>query len=308
MSLNLSNEVDYKNWNTFFIETFEDFFIERKLKNKYEVKSYLYNLKDSAKTLWRSYRSKIVEVNYDDPLIQEAYFFRYCVLYHSTVFKVLNFVKDFYEPQTDSQYLEYSFISAGPGSEVLGFFNWIHKNFPQELETYNEITLYDKSTWGIPRRVITRALEKKLSIFEGYRINSIHKDIFEFSYDLDDTNQKIVLFQNCLNEILVSEESKEKIFFILQKISNSLVSGGMLIFIDRANYSHTFEFLNEVETRLGKKSFTQIFNQDFLSQVNESRLDRIEIPELIRNNLFTGESGLKLSLRNEIICKIFQKK
>ena len=107
---------------------------------------------------------------------------------------------------------------------------------------------------------------------------------------------------------MVSEDSKEKIFLILQKISNHLVSGGMLIFIDRANYSHTFEFLNEVETRLKKKSFTQIFNQDYLSQINESRLDRIEIPELIKNNLFTGESGLKLSLRNEIICKIFQKK
>ena len=74
MSLNLSNEVYNKNWKTIFSETFEDFFIERKLKNKYEVKSYLYNLKDSAKTLWRSYRSKIVEVNYDDPLIQKPIF------------------------------------------------------------------------------------------------------------------------------------------------------------------------------------------------------------------------------------------
>ena len=54
------------------------------------------------------------------PLFKPAIFLG-IVLYYSSIFAVLDAIKDGYEPSESSDYLEYSFMCAGPGSEALGF-------------------------------------------------------------------------------------------------------------------------------------------------------------------------------------------
>ena len=308
MSVNFAKEKDYDEWNFFYQDTLQSFFNLKGYENINDVKTYLNKLRNPTKSLWGAYQNQTVEVDYGNLYIQESYFFRYCPIYSSIIFEVLDKIKNNYRLENNSEYLEYSFISAGPGSEALGFFNWICKNFPSELETYTEITLYDKYNWGIPREAIIKALSKKLNNFEGNRINSIYKDVFSFSNDLEGTNQKIILFQNCLNEILVEKDSESKFLNILLKISKSLIPGGMMIFIDRAKYKRTHSFLDATEEKFKEKSLIQIFNQDELKYINRWKLNKTEIPEILKNNVFTGESGLIASQGYDVICKVFQKK
>ena len=56
-------------------------------------------------------------------------------------------------------------------------FEWLKENFPSELETYNEISLYDASKWGLPRKVIKQALQKTLDENGGYSINEKTADV-----------------------------------------------------------------------------------------------------------------------------------
>ena len=121
-------------------------------------------------------------------------------------------------------------------------------------------------------------------------------------------NQKIILFQNCLNEILVEKDSESEFFNILLNISKSLIPGGMMIFIDRAKYKRTLSFLNATEEKFREKSLVQIFKQNELKYINQWKLNKAEIPEILKNNIFTGESGLIASQGYDVICKVFQKK
>ena len=288
----------------FYQKVLNNFFSINGIENLEEVESYLLSLKEPSRRLWSSYRTEHVKVNYDDPLIQASYFLRYCPLYYSSIFRVLDAIKNDYMPSVGSDYLEYSFMCAGPGSEALGFFDWLKENHPSELETYNEISLYDSSKWGLPRKVIKKALQESLDENDGFSINENTADV-NFTKDLFfNTNQKIILFQNCLNEILSTNIHINSLLKNILKMTRDLVSGGLLIFIDREGYKNTVDFYIQLEEIL-PKNCRQIFTEEMQQQVNS--YPPISIPDVLINNLFDWTNGLKPSKNNRIVCRVFQK-
>ena len=300
----LINQEALSNSHPFYQKLLNNFFSINEKENLDAVNSYLLSLKEPTRRLWSSYRTEQVKVNYDDPLIQASYFLRYCPLYYSSIFAVLDAIKDGYEPSESSDYLEYSFMCAGPGSEALGLFEWLKENFPSELETYNEISLYDASKWGLPRKVIKQALQKTLDENGGYSINEKTADV-NFTKDLFfNTNQKIILFQNCLNEILSTNIHRSSLLNNILKMIRDLVRGGLLIFIDREGYKNTIDFFTELEEIL-PKNCRQIFTKEMQDQVNSS--PPILIPDILNKNLFDWTNGLKPSRKNKIVCRVFQK-
>ena len=88
------------------------------------------------------------------------------------------------------------------------------------------------------------------------------------------------------------------------KMIRDLVSGGLLIFIDREGYKNTIDFFIQLEEIL-PKNCRQIFTEEMQQQANSS--PPISIPDILINNLFDWTNGLKPSKNNRIVCRVFQK-
>ncbi len=296
-------------WDRFHNLTLEDFFnsLSPKIISEEDKSKYLISLKEPTINLWNSYQQQSVLVDYYDSKVQEAYFLRYCHLYYSTIFNLMDEIKENFVADSHNEMLQYTFVCSGPGSEAIGLVDWIHSNYPLFFERYNEINFVDKFSWGTPRKVSHQAIEKILSkgSFEGrVRLNDIECNVLDINWvnEIDDQNQKIIVMQNAMNEILSQDPSGTTLDSLIEELLKTLKETGLLIITDRKGYRITENYLSNLERRLEQKGYRQLIKTENIHKINQIRSSNC--PQALEL-LFDGQNGLKFSKTNKIVAKIF---
>lgn len=289
--------------------TLDDFFASLKLSSEEDQKNYLISLKEITADLWKSYRQKNISVDYSDPKIQEAYFLRYCHMYYSTIYDLLDEIREDFVADTHNEMLQFTFVCSGPGSEAIGLVDWIESNFPLFFDRYNEINLVDDYLWGVPRKITHQTIEKILfeRNFQGrVEFNDINCNVLNTQWieKIDDSNQKIIVIQNAVNEILSQDSSGESLDWLIEKLLKTLKETGLLIITDRAGYGRTNDYLSRLEEKLSVKGFNQLIAMENIENVNQRKSKNC--PRILKY-LFDGQAGRIFSKNNEVVAKIFAK-
>lgn len=244
--------------------------------------SYLTSLKESAKYLWRAYRSSTVKVDYSDLKVQAAYLIRYYPHYVQMTLEILRLSSEFF---TFGRQVNVCFFGAGPCPEVAGLGQFLTEH-GQNTESIN-IHIYDIATdqWKPSREVTKNFVVSRLwqGQISGIVQNLDLCDINSFESILEDiSNCNLFIFQNCLNEIWNTSATQGNIKFLLDRAPlNSFIIIGDLL------YDQNRKILEDIARIADKRDDYKIIERGGLEIASSLR-----VPAIVRQNLLTGDDGL----------------
>ncbi|MBD2520622.1 hypothetical protein H6G93_37930 [Nostoc sp. FACHB-973] len=243
---------------------------------------YLASLQESAKYLWRSYRSNTVKVNYSDPQVQAAYLIRYYPHYVQMTLEILRLSPEAF---TFGQEINACFFGAGPCPEVAGLAQFLTEHRQESESIIANIYDIAADTWTPSRAVTKDFVVPKL--WKGKISGAVHHldlcsaNAFESIAEVI-SNSHLFIFQNCLNEIWNTSATKDNIRFLLERAPlNSFIIIGDLLY----NQSRTI--LEDIVIICSQRSDYKIIERGELKIASS-----LKIPTIVTENLLTDEDGL----------------
>lgn len=314
MYFEAKNNNDYDNWSSFYDYLFEEFLASYHFSDEVSCRKHLSSLKPYGTMLWDSYRKKEVLVDYDHKLTQDAYILRYGPLYIDGIYKILQSIDSIERINFEGK-PELSFFSAGPAIEVIGFFKWyVKEKIPLRRGKWDftklpkpesfSLNLFDKQKWEHSRKIVKKSLNTYLIHQElsSPKIIDNRINIFNYQRIKVGVSSKIILFQNCLNELLSQEKEEVLLDCLGNIIKQSLSKEGLLIFSERRGYGANI-FLEEFE-----KKNSSWLNKILENQLDQRSLELVDIPQIIKQEFLTGEGKLIPSQTNRIEYQAYKRK
>jgi uncharacterized coiled-coil DUF342 family protein len=266
------------------------YFYNQDIHRSKPFSEYLESLKEAAIELWQSYKSDQVLVKYsDNDSTQAAYMIRYYPNYAGMTFKALETLHNHNQNilgEKVNNKVKVCFFGAGPCPEIVGLSNFLYNNY-QSIDTL-AVNVFDIDSDGwTPSRNLTRdfiipyywkgKLQLKSHQLDLSQTNSL-QSISEII-----RNSNLFIFQNCLNEIYHINGVKYNLDFLLKEISPN----GLIIIIDLSGYTHNISMIDQLEYQANQQNFEVSRHQETWVFDNA-----IPVPQDIKTNLLTGQSGL----------------
>lgn len=274
---------DFNNWHPVYEIILKEFIRQNNVENLEELKELLREMAVHDKNLHGSYQNNAINISYDEIEIQLAYLFRYSSIYINDLVKILNEL-EIKEIIADKNKLKLTFIGAGPGFESLSFIDWMVNEKILSYKKTLELDLIDKDLWCIGRRIIKGEIQKILSsedLNQTTKFNEIQSDFMHMHEE--ELCSDLLIFQNCLNEILTvhqADEVKKKVLDILSLMSK----GSYLLFIDRDKYDSINTFLKDLSLSISSMSQFIKIKEESTGRLQQVSID--QIPKILEETIY----------------------
>lgn len=257
---------------------------------------YLQGLQQPAIQLRNGFFTFPVSIDYSRRDYQSVYMLRYFPGHSQIIKSTLHSLHS--NPghlPFSNETFDVSFIGCGPGPEIYGFFEFLNGTVfrPRVVNVHTFDIISDH--WTFSRNITFQRLLPL--IWRNRTITAINHNFNLASHNSIDPhlqairNSKIVVFQNCLNEI--PDRLYPVVIQNIESIIRSLQTNSILLIIDLLNYAPVLDLLAHLATR---QFITD--NTDIIRSVNdgENRFDAAQIinatPQIVSQNLLTDASGL----------------
>lgn len=226
--------------------------------------SYLKQLIPAAEQLWQSFQDPSKFTDYGDPKVQDAYLLRYFLPYAYLTWYVIDRLKVAAETDVvgrDDSVFEACLFGCGPAPEILGLVGT--SDHPGVAGDLILVSLFDIhiEEWRHSHGLVLPAL-----LPDGWDTNSYEIFTERVVLDSPDISESVinrlaaadlVLFQNCMNELIRSSSKEVTVQSNVEKIFESMTTGSWLIFIDFGGYvgASTTRFLESFVPDLNRAHY-----------------------------------------------------
>ncbi len=267
-------------------EILDGLYANRDIRTEIQKQTFLEGLQQTVRDLRREFKNYPVNVDYTNENNQAAYLLCYIPHYTDLLFKVLN--------ETDQTFFdddinELMLFGSGPCPEIIGYLRYLNQFDEDEERTIN-LTVYDISVdeWLTSRNII---FDNAVPLFVNNRVINRKRHELDITEELDfepTTEKRLIVFQNCLNE--VTEESFTRIIENIKEIFEESESGSYLAIID-LDFDEVKEFIVQIEDEIISE-----FDCEVIRSGNdgtfEHRTTQTHEPRIILNHLLTDTPGV----------------
>ncbi|WP_264321505.1 hypothetical protein [Zarconia navalis] len=239
-------------------------------------------MQTSVRELRKSYWSNFVVVDYARPSIQASYLITYYPHYAQMTLEILRLLWS--EFSCDRE-VKACFFGAGPCPELVGLTQFLGDRSPKTRTLIANIYDIAAQRWT-PSRLITqnyiipKSWRGKLFL-NSEKLDFGQKSAFENIQSIVQS-QKLFVFQNCFNEIIDRSILLENINFLFDNASTD-----SFIIIADLLYPHNLIIFEEIDEMVDVREEIEVLQAGTL-RVTSS----LPIPQILKNNLLTGEDGL----------------
>ena len=222
-----------------FEQLLEGIFAQRELTTEQDQAAYLGDLRPVEKSLWNSYRTQNVNVDYTAVDLQNVYLLRYFPFYTKLVPYVLS-KSGVQLPKVEL--LQPIFFGCGPAPEFVGLLEHLKENCPNTemvSVTFADIAI---DTWQHSinisiERVVPRIWDAELCDYQSKQVDITDANLLQ---KIKVETCHLAVFQNCFNEV---SDKLENVIVNIQEICQKMPAGAVILLIDRAYYSATNSML-----------------------------------------------------------------
>ncbi|WP_204102866.1 MULTISPECIES: hypothetical protein [Spirulina sp. CCY15215] len=249
---------------------------------------YLISLQESARNLWSSYRSIMVNVDYSDPKIQAVYLVRYYPHYVQMTLEVLRLSPEIF---TFGQEINACFFGAGPCPEVAGLAQFLIEHSQKTQSIIAHVYDVDYELWK-PGRKITQnfvlpGLWNNNIDWDGKKLDLESANSFESIKDII-SNSNLFVFQNCLNEIWNRSIVKNNIEILLEYAPiNSFI-----IIVDLSGYYVNQKMMEDIVEIIEERNKTRNDYKIVGKSKELNVISSLQSPDIVKKYLLTGEDKL----------------
>ena len=262
-----------------------------RLQSAAEKAQYLQSLQPVVHFLRDSYRRPFVNVDYRAKKTQAAYMLTYVPQYSQIICIILNELKHALASPFNQEDLTASFFGSGPLPELYGLLQFLRANFSviRKVTAYAFDIYADEWTYSrnitknhlIPSIWRDHQLELKSKTFDLSQAESVeeYRDIIASS--------KLIVFQNCLNEVRPSQHST--VLNNFTSLVNSMSSNSILLITDLSNYRSALKLMQEIEGMVVREnSLSTLISSISDGRSYDARNIVNTMPLVMRKNLLTG--------------------
>jgi hypothetical protein len=273
----------------------EGLYRSKGINDENEKLDYLRKLQPYVRNLRSSYTTagQQVTARYLDHNSQAAYLVAYYPHYYQIVYRMLedlaarNVVLPF-----NSTEVQACFFGAGPAPEILGWLAYMRDRFSVVQNAIANTFDIAANAWEFSRN-ITREIIPKGWKDRNFQITSKNLNLIDYNCmaQITDVIHKTHLFvmQNCMNEFTINQtEIINNIICLIQ----AMPSGSILAIADLINYYQVDRLMDSIEIHITSQGLATLVRrrQEGIIEFRSKQADNL--PEIIRNNLLTGEDGL----------------
>lgn len=266
--------------------------VNNQLGTKDLLHDYLASLQENVKALRNAYNSFPVNFDYSNENNQAAYLITYFPHYTAIITRILDLHSEdinTYKFPIQDLYL----FGGGQCPELVGYLNFLQLNDPNQSYTIRVVNIdIAADTWAYSRDMNWRSI---VPHYMGKNIipsfNIFKKNIAE-PLKLKSSEErvpKIVVFQNCLNEVATLQH--KQIIDNFRTIFDALPNESTIIIADLVGYSAVFDLIQEIETDLANlPNFSLIHSvASGITSINSPFAIQ---PQVIKEHLLIGIHGL----------------
>jgi hypothetical protein len=193
------------------------------------------------------------------------------------------------------------FFGAGPCPEVAGLTQFLTEHSQQTKSIIVQIYDIASEQWKLSREVTKNFVVPKL--WKG-DISGVVRKLDLCSPNTFDpiteviSNCHLFIFQNCLNEIWNTSTTQENIKFLLDRapLNSFIIIGDLLA------YDQNRRILEDIAKIANQRNDYKIIERGELEIASS-----LKIPEIVRQNLLTGEDGLIPRYRIRFLFLVIRK-
>ncbi len=229
---------------TVFEQLLEGIFAQQELATEQDQAAYLSGLRSVGKSLWNSYWTQDVGVDYASAGIQNAYLLRYFPFYTKLVPCVLS-QSDVQLPKVEL--LQPIFFGCGPAPEFVGLLEHLKENCPKTemvSATFVDIAI---DTWRHSINinigcVVSRIWDAELCDYQSKRVDIADPNL---QREMKVETCHLAVFQNCFNEV---SDKLEDVILNIEEICQKMPAGAIILLIDRSDYPATVNMLAKLKS------------------------------------------------------------
>ncbi len=276
---------DFKSWHHSYKLILKGILELKNITIEKELEDFLNSLISADEQLVDSYQNDQIENIYDLESKELAYLLRYSSVYAKDLIMIF---EEFELKKNLSSFdkLHLTIVGPGPGFEVLALIQWMIEHNIFLTSKASIFNLIDKNKWKIGRNIIKEEINKNLLV-EGLKDKlDIKESCIDFM-ELEEgqlAKSNILVFQNCLNEILTSYSS-ELVEKKIKSYLNAAPKDSVLIFIDRDKYKITETFL---EKMIQISSLLSFNIESYRWKKNYHPVTQIQIPEILKDTIYNS--------------------
>ena len=251
--------------------------------------NYLRSLQPHVKSLRNSYNAYPVVIDYSDANIQASYLITYFPQYTELLTYALSMAGEIIANEHINSLI---FFGSGPCPEIIGYLDYI-RIFTPNLARQLNISIFDiaATNWQYSRDIIfNQVVPNWLNV--GSSIGRLSpKDLrIDVSFNASNlnSNKKLVVFQNCLNEI--EEVNHPVVLTNVEFVYNALPPASYIVIIDIHGYRSVIQLIQTIEDKLANTGTAEIVRS--ISGMGLRRGTKYSPSPIIKENLLTGENGL----------------
>lgn len=248
-----------------------------------QLSSYLKSIQSDVKKLRSCYRSTTVSVDYAASNVQDAYMLTYFPHYTHVTHRALNYLV--HKEKVNSLPKVLALFGAGPCPEIIGYLDFVnHYMLSMRGDVHADIFDINMDTWGHSHQITFNYLAP-----DYYGEVSLNQwiprkfDLTKESFSFNDNQPRIIIFQNCLNEIKAGNHGA--VVNNIVEMCNSLSASSYILIIDLSEYSTANNLISEIEKAVAES------DGELIRGISEGNLKfRSPFPpnEFIRKHLLTG--------------------
>jgi len=258
--------------------------IKHSLNNDIDVNNHLQTLQSQVKSLRQAFRVFPVRFDYTNVNIQQAYMFAYYPHYTELLEYVLNSANANLNNNFPSNLL---LFGSGPCPEIIGYLKFL--NGQNQIGKMNlSVSIFDIASthWEYSRDITLNQIIPRYR--NGHTISNWSSKDFKINVPLGNVNltePQLVVYQNCLNEIDLSDYDTIKTNF--EKLYDNLPSNSIIAIIDFHEYPDVVNLISSIQANLSSKNGFKLLRDINSGVINKTSSYR-NPPPIIRENLMTG--------------------
>ncbi|MGF1559368.1 MAG: hypothetical protein ACFCUL_09795 [Flavobacteriaceae bacterium] len=248
-------------------------------------KKYLESLQEKVRNIRKAYLTFPVRFAYTNKDTQAGYLITYVPHYSDLIYFAL---RDNRQSITINNVDDVYFIGSGPCPEIIGLLRYL-KDYEGNAKFNLNINVLDIAIqeWKWSRDIVFNNVVP--TYLNGSTINRKEGKIDisqNFKVNFNDS-KKLVIFQNCLNEI--DEQNHIILIQNVQRLFDQMSVGSYLLIID-LNFRQVLSLITEVENNLTNKGNCNIIRNVNDGEINNRTLQDNE-PQIILDHLLTDRFG-----------------
>lgn len=244
------------------------------------------SMRESVQWIRKLYKQPIGRIlPYDDSEFRSAYLLAYFPYYIEPIYHVLQ-QSELSDSLFNNQTLRAAFFGGGPCPEVLGLAAYLKKKAPRLAKV--EATVFDRQLgWNsIQKELVPSMLPSYKSGHTTLSLKNKQCDVVaclrrECTCGIADKD--IIIAQNFLTEVYTEKKNAMETFERLINRSQCRY----IVFVDNM-YNEVKGMMNELSSYLYDKGLTKRLVSAETTQIHPN----FRLPDVMRENLFTGENGL----------------